>query len=95
MLEKYIHITKGDVIVMKCIACGGEAKQTDPRSWCCLDCGAELYKSDDSEVSVVGYKDSDERLSVWDAADIYLSRGFDEDYQFGYTHEELMQALDD
>lgn len=39
--------------------------------------------------------ENEESLSVWDAADIYLSHGFDEDYQFGYTHEELMKALDD
>lgn len=34
-----------------------------------------------------------ESLSVWDAADIYLSSGFDEDYSFGYSHEELTDAL--
>ena len=36
--------------------------------------------------------DSSERLNVYDAADIYLSNGCDEDYSFGYTHEELMKA---
>lgn len=39
--------------------------------------------------------DNGEAISVWDAADIYLSSGFDEDYQFGYTHEELTNALDE
>lgn len=80
---------------MKCIECGGQLEQTDPRSWNCLDCGAELYRGNDGEISVVGYNDTNdgEGLSVWDAADIYLSRGFDEDYRFGYTHEELMKAL--
>ena len=84
---------------MNCIKCGGRIKQTDPRSWDCLDCGAELYKGDDGEIAVCGYHDVDgsnddsERLSVWDAADIYLSKGFDEDYRFGYTHDELIKAL--
>lgn len=34
----------------------------------------------------------DESLSVYDAADIYFSNGQDEDYMFGYTHEELVRA---
>lgn len=81
---------------MTCIECGGQLEQKDPRSWDCLDCGAELYRGDDGEIAVCGHHDVDdngEALSVWDAADIYLSRGFDEDYRFGYTHEELMKAL--
>lgn len=36
--------------------------------------------------------DSDETLSVHDAADIWLSNGMDEDYTFGYTDEELRRA---
>ena len=36
--------------------------------------------------------DEDESLSVYDAADIYFSNGQDEDYMFGYTHEELVRA---
>lgn len=36
--------------------------------------------------------DDSEALSVYNSADIYLSRGCDEDYMFGYTHEELMKA---
>lgn len=84
---------------MDCIECGGRTEQTDPRSWGCLDCGAELYKGDDGKIVVIGYHDVDddnaesESLSVWDAADIYLSKGFDEDYRFGYTHDELIKAL--
>ena len=37
--------------------------------------------------------DRSERLSVWDAADIWASNGKDEDYMFGYTEEELENAL--
>ncbi len=62
-----------------------------------MACGAEMYKSiTDDNIVVVGYRNingEDESLSVWDATDIYASNGFDEDYRFGYTHEELMKAL--
>ena len=34
----------------------------------------------------------DESLSVYDAADIWLSNGQDEDYMFGYTESELRRA---
>ena len=37
--------------------------------------------------------DGSERLSVWDAAEIWASNGKDEDYMFGYTEEELENAL--
>lgn len=37
--------------------------------------------------------ESDETLSVWDAAEICASNGKDEDYMFGYTEEELENAL--
>lgn len=37
--------------------------------------------------------DGSETLSVWDAADIWASNGKDEDYMFGYTEEELENAL--
>ena len=41
------------------------------------------------------YEDEDdsERLSVWEAAEIWSSNGKDEDYMFGYTEEELENAL--
>ena len=38
-------------------------------------------------------EDDDERLSVDDAALIWMSNGKDEDYTFGYTEEELEDAL--
>lgn len=37
--------------------------------------------------------ESDESLSVWDAAEIWASNGKDEDYMFDYTEEELEDAL--
>ena len=45
------------------------------------------YYDDDKE-------DESERLSVWDAADIWQSSGKDEDYMFGYSAvDELEDAL--
>lgn len=37
--------------------------------------------------------DSNEYLSVYEAAEIWASHGKDEDYTFGYTEEELEDAL--
>jgi hypothetical protein len=40
------------------------------------------------------YEDEDgERLSVYDAALIWASNGKDEDYTFGYSEDELEDAL--
>lgn len=36
--------------------------------------------------------DDNESLSVWDAADIWLSHGMDEDYTFGCDEDELRRA---
>ena len=37
--------------------------------------------------------DDSEGISVYDAADIWLSSGMDEDNTFGYTEDELRNAL--
>ena len=57
---------------------------------------------DDPEVFISQYdpnEDDDdeegEALSVYDAADIWGSKGRDEDYTFGYSDEELSRAADD
>lgn len=44
----------------------------------------DIYDDDDEDTS--------ERLSVWDAADIWGCSGGDEDYMFGYTEDELYDA---
>jgi chromosome segregation ATPase len=36
-----------------------------------------------------------ERSSVWDAADIWLSKGIDEDHMSGYTEDELRRAAEE
>lgn len=53
----------------------------------CTNCGYGLEEDDDEEC--------DESLDVYDAADIWLSNGMDEDYTFGYSEEELRRALED
>jgi hypothetical protein len=50
---------------------------TKPQSWC-RSCRSSS---------------SSERLSVYDAANIWLSNGMDEDYTFGYSEDELRRAL--
>lgn len=48
--------------------------------------GFDSYEEDDDY-------DNSEALSVYDAALIWASNGKDEDYTFGYTEEELEDAL--
>ncbi|GAA3737579.1 hypothetical protein GCM10022239_11630 [Leifsonia bigeumensis] len=39
--------------------------------------------------------DSGDGMSVWDAADIWASKGKDPDYTFGFSEDELQQAHDE
>lgn len=55
----------------------------DGESYICDYCAGDEYDDDDDG----------ESLSVDDAALIWLSNGMDEDYTFGYTEEELRDAL--
>jgi hypothetical protein len=50
----------------------------------CTNCNYELDDDGDND---------DEALSVYEAAEIWASNGKDEDYMFGYTEEELEDAL--
>ncbi len=54
----------------------------------------ERYSSgaDDDDDDADG--ETGETLSVWDAADIWLSNGMDEDYTFGYSEDELRRAAE-
>lgn len=54
---------------------------TKPQSWC-RECRSSRNDYD-----------SGESLSVWEAAEIWASHGKDEDYTFGYSEEELEDAL--
>lgn len=67
----------------------------------CPVCGTPLTKKyifsemycDNCRYSLDGNDDEDESLSVYDAALIWVSHGKDEDYTFGYSEEELEDAL--
>lgn len=70
----------------------------------CPECGHRMSRFIDSlgkwdgETYVCRYCSSDieiddEDLSVYDAALIWASNGKDEDYMFGYSEEELENAL--
>lgn len=55
-------------------------------------------KNNDDDKRETEYDDydddeDDESLDVYDAALIWMSNGKDEDYTFGYTEEELEEAL--
>lgn len=52
----------------------------------CLNCNYGLDDDDNSN-------DDSEALSVYEAAQIWASHGKDEDYMFGYSEDELEDAL--
>ena len=70
----------------------------------CPNCGTYWYVDDEDEYindgsgwrasnSLDDEIDEDESLSVYEAALIWISHGKDEDYMFGYSEEELKNAL--
>lgn len=69
----------------------------------CPRCGTSLtkryvYSEMYCENCRYGLEDDDfedESLNVYDAAEIWVSNGKDEDYTFGYSVEELEKALKD
>ena len=76
------------------------------RYFMCPKCGHRMRRYKDSlgywdgETYICDYcvdddldDDDNEALDVFDAADIWLSNGKDEDYTFGYTEDELEKAL--
>ncbi len=69
---------------------------TSSGEWTCTECGCVNDVTEDNirydYDSDFDDDDDDERLSVWDAADIWRSHGKDEDYMFGYSEEELENA---
>lgn len=73
---------------MDCPRCGqAMTKKYMFSDWWCDNCHAGLNDDDDDD------DDDSESLSVYDAALIWQSHGCDEDYTFGYTEEELEEAL--
>ena len=65
--------------------------------WKCTNCGYVNKIVADNIIDEDDYDDDDydddEALSVYDAALIWASNGKDEDYTFGYSEEELEDAL--
>lgn len=69
-----------------CPHCGNEMhRRYSYSAWWCDSCHEGPYTEYDDD-------DQDETLSVYEAADIWMSNGKDEDYMFGYTWEELEEA---
>ncbi len=70
---------------------------TSSDQWTCTDCGCVNDVSEDNISYDSDCDDDDdnsnESLGVYDAALIWASNGKDEDYMFGYTEEELENAL--
>ena len=71
---------------------------------CCPNCGTYWYVDDDDEYISDGSAwspdddeddddDEGEGLSVYEAALLWASKGKDEDYMFGYSEDELEDAL--
>lgn len=74
-----------------CPACGHRMSREldswgnwDGETYYCSFCGGFGSGDDD---------DDEDSLSVYEAADIWASHGKDEDYMFGYSEEELEEAL--
>lgn len=84
-------LEKGDAKTVsryaKCPYCGRRMRRVLD-SWGSWD--GESNECDCSEFA--GDEDS-EGLSVYDAAEIWLSSGMDEDQTFGYSEDELRDAL--
>ena len=77
-------------MTFECPKCGVEVSLSDNYNdiWYCPFCTTEIdFREEDED------DDFGESLSVYEAADIYASKGKDEDYMFGYSEEELEEAL--
>jgi len=65
----------------------GEMNYEDEGNYVCPICGFEYHDDEYDD------EDSSEGLNVYDAALIWASHGKDEDYTFGYSEDELEDAL--
>lgn len=66
--------------------CGVDMEYLGDGDWKCPKCGTVIAFGEPDD-------DDSETLSVYDAALIWMSNGEDEDYTFGYSEEELEEAL--
>lgn len=67
--------------------CGVDMNYIGNGNWKCPTCGRVIPFGEPDE------DDEDESISVYDAAEIWASNGKDEDYMFGFTEDELENAL--
>ena len=73
----------------KCWECGRKTEYVGDGYWRCPYCDVLFYEGYNED----GEPEGDDVLSVEDAAQIWASHGKDEDYMFGYSEEELEDAL--
>jgi len=59
----------------------------------CPKCGTEWFVDENNEIIDENEVESDEKISVYEAAQIWVSNGKDEDYMFVYTEQELEDVL--
>ena len=72
---------------MTCPRCGQPMiKRHSYSDWWCENCHDGLDYDDE-------FEDTGESIGVYDAALIWAANGKDEDYMFGFTAEELEDAL--
>ena len=73
----------------KCWTCGRKTEYEGEGYWHCSHCNESFFEGVDED----GDPEGGNVLSVGDAALIWASHGKDEDYMFGYTEDELEDAL--
>ena len=89
LLESLSKKHKGEIIMVETCecsnGCGVDLEYEGNRQWVCPICN-EVY-------DLEGVDGDEESLSAWEAAEIWVSHGKDEEYTFGYSEEELEDAL--
>jgi rubredoxin len=89
--KEYVFNKGGIAMKFECPGCGVEVSLSDDYNdlWYCPFCTREVDFREEDDDDYDGVP-----LSVYEAADIWASNGKDEDYMFGYSEEELEDALD-
>ena len=72
-----------------CWNCGRKTEYEGEGYWHCSHCNESFYEGYDED----GEPEGGDVLSVDEAAAIWASHGRDEDYMFGYSEDELEDAL--
>lgn len=73
----------------KCWDCGRKTEYEGEGYWRCPRCNISFYEGYDED----GDPEGGDVLGVDEAALIWASHGKDEDYTFGYSEDELEEAL--